>query len=123
MCKSPIIGYRTVCTKIYFQKLEAVVQRCSVKKVFLEILQNSQENTCARVSFLIRLWHRRFPINFVKFLRKSFYIEHLWWLLLILDVWQDFEFRPKASYDFAKKAPSQMFESALNSPLITSKNL
>ena len=27
---------------------------CSVKKVFLEILQNSQENTCARVSFLIK---------------------------------------------------------------------
>ena len=30
-------------------------QRCSVKKVFLKILQNSQENTCARVSFLIKL--------------------------------------------------------------------
>ena len=30
---------------------EAVAQCCSVKKVFLEILQNSQENTCARVSF------------------------------------------------------------------------
>ena len=26
-----------------------------MKKVFLEILQNSQENTCARVSFLIKL--------------------------------------------------------------------
>ena len=26
-----------------------------LKKVFLEILQNSQENTCARVSFLIKL--------------------------------------------------------------------
>ena len=26
-------------------------QRCSVKKVFLEISQNSQENTCARVFF------------------------------------------------------------------------
>ena len=26
-------------------------QRCSVKKVFLNILQNSQKNTCARVSF------------------------------------------------------------------------
>ena len=25
------------------------------EKVFLEILQNSQENTCARVSFLIKL--------------------------------------------------------------------
>ena len=31
---------------------EAVAQRCSVKKVFLEILQNSQESTCAKVSFI-----------------------------------------------------------------------
>ena len=30
---------------------EAVAQRYSVKKVFLEISQNSQENTCAKVSF------------------------------------------------------------------------
>ena len=29
---------------------EPVAQRCSVKEVFLEILQNSQESTCARVS-------------------------------------------------------------------------
>ena len=28
-------------------------QRCSVNKAFLEISQSSQENTCARVSFLI----------------------------------------------------------------------
>ena len=34
---------------------EAVVQRCSVKKVFLEISQNLLENTYARVSFLIKL--------------------------------------------------------------------
>ena len=32
---------------------EAVARRCSVKKVFLEMSQNSQENTCAIVSFLI----------------------------------------------------------------------
>ena len=31
------------------KKSEAVVQRCSVKKKFLEILQNSLENTCAKV--------------------------------------------------------------------------
>ena len=30
---------------------EAAGQKCSVKKVFLEILQNSQEYTCARVYF------------------------------------------------------------------------
>ena len=65
--------------------LEAVVQRCSVKKVLLEISQNSQENTCARVSFLIkRLWHRCFPVNFVKFLRTPFFTEPLQWLLLTL---------------------------------------
>ena len=31
-----------------------------------------------------RLWHRCFPVNFGKFLRKSFFTEHLWWLLLQL---------------------------------------
>ena len=35
--------------------MEAVARRCSVKKVFLEISQKSQENTYARVSFLIKL--------------------------------------------------------------------
>ena len=68
---------------------EAVVQRCSVKKVLLKMSQNTQESTCARVSFLIKLqpsglklWNRCFPVNFVKFLRTPFFIEHLRWLLL-----------------------------------------
>ena len=67
--------------------------------MFLEISQNSQENTRARVSFSIklralglrpatllkkRLWHRCFPVNFVKFLRRPFLTEHLRWLLLLL---------------------------------------
>ena len=51
---------------------EIVVQRCSLKKVFLKILQNSQENTCARIFFLMKL----------KFSRTPFFIEHLRWLLL-----------------------------------------
>ena len=45
-------------------------QRGSVKKVFLEILQNSQENTCARVSFFLkkkRLWH-----NFCEISKNTF---------------------------------------------------
>ena len=60
------------------------------KKVFLELSQNSQESTCASVSFLIilqallkkRLWHRCFPVNFAKFLRTPLNAEHLRWLLL-----------------------------------------
>ena len=63
------------------------VKKCVLcKNVFLEISQNSQENTCGRVSFLIklpatllkkRLWHRCFPVNFTKFLRTAFFIKHL----------------------------------------------
>ena len=29
----------------------------------------------------LRPWRRCFPVNFAKFLRVSFFIEHLWWLL------------------------------------------
>ena len=51
-------------------------RRSSVKKGFLEISQNLHENTCARVSFATslkkKLWHRRFHVNFAKFLRTPF---------------------------------------------------
>ena len=87
---------------IIFENIEDVVERCSIKKAFLEISQNSQENTCARVSYFeIKIpstqKHRRFPANFVKFLRTPFYIEHLWWLLL------------KTRKVFMKKQPSKGF--------------
>ena len=74
---------------MYIVATEAVVRRCSVNEVFLEISQNSQENTCARVFFnkvagltpatLFKktLWYRCFPVNFAKFLRTHFFTEHL----------------------------------------------
>ena len=34
---------------------EAVARRCSIKKVFLKILPNSQENTCVEISVLLVL--------------------------------------------------------------------
>ena len=58
---------------IFWQpKFRTVTHSCSVKKVFLKIFKNSQKNTYARVSFLIkfikkRLWKRCFPVNSVKF--------------------------------------------------------
>ena len=61
---------------------EAVAQRCSVKKVFLETSQNSHEDACARVSFFRgwsatllkkRPWHRCFPVHVAKLLRTSFF--------------------------------------------------
>ena len=63
---------------------------CSVITVFLEILQNSQENTYARVSFLIKLqaWGLQlfkketpaqvFSCEFCEISRNTFFTEHLW---------------------------------------------
>ena len=40
---------------VYKNNPEAATGGVLCKKLFLEISQNSQENTCARVSFLIKL--------------------------------------------------------------------
>ena len=41
--------------------------------LFVKNSQNSEKNTCAKVSFLKKiLWYRCFPVNFVKFLRTPF---------------------------------------------------
>ena len=64
----------------FTRDLEAVVCRCSVKKVFLEISQNLQENTYARVSFLIKLLALGLrPATLLKkrLLRYKAYFRHL----------------------------------------------
>ena len=66
------------------QVSEAVSWRCSVEKVLLKILQNSQKNTCVRVSFLVKL---QASCNFIKkgvlaqVFKNTFYIEDYQWLL------------------------------------------
>ena len=63
---------------------EAVTRRCSVKKVFLKISQNSLENTCARVFFLIKLQAEVCIVNatlleqpsWLDVIYKSNFIEH-----------------------------------------------
>ena len=51
---------------------EAATRAVLLKKVFLEISQNS------------RLWHRCFPVDFVKFQRTSFYRTPLDYCFLII---------------------------------------
>ena len=45
---------------------EAVVLRCSIKKMLLNISQNSPENACTRVSFLRKLQALASVYNFLK---------------------------------------------------------
>ena len=66
-------------------------QRCSMKKGVLRIFAKfTGKQLCQSLFFnkvagprpatLLkkRLWHRCFPVNFTKFLRSSFFTEHLW---------------------------------------------
>ena len=68
-------------------------QRCSVKKVFLEISENSQKNNCARDAFLIKLQilllrpatlfkkeslAQVFFCEFCEISKNTFFTEHLW---------------------------------------------
>ena len=73
--KKVLLKVAKIC-KIYHVSsgsTEAAVLRCSVKQVFLKILQNSQENTCAGAfipaTLKERLLHRNFLVNFAKFLK------------------------------------------------------
>ena len=83
-------------------RVEAVVQRCSVKiGVLRNFVKFTGKHMCQSLLFnkvaglrpatLLkkRLWHRCFPVNFVKFLRTPFYIEHLRWLLLFIEKLMD----------------------------------
>ena len=63
--------YFMLCATQAPWKQDAVVRRCSVKKVFLPATLLKK-----------RPWHRCFPVNFAKFLRTTFFIQHLRWLLL-----------------------------------------
>ena len=72
--------------------------RSSIKKAFLKILQNSQENTFTKVSFLIKLQAKAKTYNFIKkdtlavvfydelcgIIKNTFFIEYLRWFLLTL---------------------------------------
>ena len=61
-------------------KVETVTAGVLQKTILLKILQKPLENICDEVSLSINLktlQYRCFPVNFVKFLRTSFFTEHL----------------------------------------------
>ena len=54
---------------------EAAICRCSVKKIFLKILQNSQENTCGRVNFIKKeTLAQVFSCEFCKIFKNTFFL-------------------------------------------------
>ena len=91
--KPPNGVVRRLSVKAFF--LEAVIQRCSVKRCsqkFRKIQRKTTVPECLffnkvaglRLATILkkRLLHKCLPVNFAKFLRTLFMTEHLWWLLL-----------------------------------------
>ena len=64
------------------------------------------------ISSMIMIWHRCFPLNFVKFLRTPFFTEHLRWLLLYY--WQKMNFQGCWNQPFSGDRQTNIFK--LKSP-------
>ena len=65
---------------------EAVSRRCSLKTCSYKFRKIHRKKSLPEPEpatlLKKKLWHRYFPVNFAKFLKTPFFIEHLWWLLL-----------------------------------------
>ena len=80
MIKNNVVSYHS----------ETVVQGCSVKKVFLEISQISQENSLPSFSIKNKACNfikrgtlaYEFSCEFCQISKNTFFVKHLWWLLL-----------------------------------------
>ena len=59
-----------------FSVFKSSHQRCSIKKVFFEISQNSKENTCSRVEK--KNLAQVFSSEFCEICKNTFITEHLW---------------------------------------------
>ena len=99
-----------------------IKKRDSGTGAFLWILWNFYEHLFYRIppddcflkwpktcNFIKRLWHRCFPVNFVKFLRTPFLTEHLLWLLLNFWVILKDLFNYFHKNDFFTKCQSSFF--------------
>ena len=69
---------------------EAATRDFLLKKVFLEITLNSQENTCTRDSFLINFIKKEalaqvFSCRFCEISKNTVFTEHLWAIASVLE--------------------------------------
>ena len=69
-CGKAFLRWPFIFMELCFRRMcKSSYRECSIKKVFLQNLQNSQENTYARVLFTAK--------NFCKIFKSNFFWEHL----------------------------------------------
>ena len=91
-------GIKNMCECVWVLMLhkcsicqQSSLRSCFIKKVILKISQHLQENTCAGVSFLIKLQPeacnfikketlpRVFPCECCEIFKNAIFIAHIWW--------------------------------------------
>ena len=69
--RNKVLDYKEMIDSILCIQTKTVVQRSSLKKVFLKISQNSLENICVKVSFLIKLQASgNYSVNYCKIINS-----------------------------------------------------
>ena len=72
-----VFSWESAVFSVIKQRTEAFARRCSFKKMFLEISQNSQENTCVTwVSILMKL-----QVKTNNFIKKETDTDVFLWIL------------------------------------------
>ena len=82
-----VVFYRSSCLEIFCRKgFLRNVAKFTGKHLCQSLFFTKVAGLRLRPATLVnkRLWHRCFPVNFGKFLRTSFFTEHLRWLLFFL---------------------------------------
>ena len=69
--------FNYVSLAIHPRNTEAAFGGVLYKKVFLKIVQNSQENTCVRDSFLMKRLAQVFSSEFSEIFKNTFFTEHI----------------------------------------------
>ena len=78
-----MIRFRNSCPDVFFKKGALKIFSKFIGKHLCQSLFFDKVAGLKSVTLLKkRLWHRCFPVNFAKFVRTPFFIEHLRWLLL-----------------------------------------
>ena len=76
-CGKAFLRRPSIFMELCFRRTCISIRReCSIKKVLLQNLQKSQENTYARALFTV--------VNFAKFLRATFFANTSGWLLQVM---------------------------------------
>ena len=68
------------CKKAVLENFAKFTGKHLYQTIFFNKLADRRPEACNSIKK--RIWHRCFPVNFVKLLRTLFSLEKLWWLLL-----------------------------------------